>query len=91
MPTWANWLLAILALAVAAPFFAVGARRLGRSARGGLALASMLLGFGQVLDPPSKHAIEAGEHTRKDRAAPGDPPLDEAGPDPGEDSLDPIH
>ena len=76
MSTWADWLLAILVLALAAPFIAIGARRLGRSAKGGLALASVLLGFGQVLDPPSKHAVEVGENKRKDRAAPGEPPLD---------------
>ena len=76
MPMWAHWLFAILAFALAAPFVAIGARRLGRTAKGGLALASLLLGVGQVVAPPSKHTIEVGENRRRDRAAPGDPPLD---------------
>ena len=64
MPVWLQYVLALVALAVIAPFVAGFARRAGRTARGGFLMAGILLGFGEAIDPPSKHRIEAqaGEH-----------------------------
>ena len=52
-------------------------RRYGRSVKGGLVLGSILLGFGEAIDPPSKQAIETGEDeaSRKGPGAAGDPPV----------------
>ena len=61
MALWLQYLLALAALVVLAPLVAWAARRFGAKARGGLMMASMLLGFGAVVDPPTKHAIEAAE------------------------------
>jgi hypothetical protein len=76
MPAWIEWSLAVLVFVVVAPAVALSARRYGRTVRGGAIFVGLLLGLGQVLDPPSKHRIEAGDEKRKDRAAPGEPPLD---------------
>ena len=59
MPVWLQYLIALAALCVLAPFVARFARGAGRRARGGLMMAGILLGFGEALDPPSKHVIEA--------------------------------
>ena len=74
MPVWMEYGVGLAALVVAAPLAAWVALRLGRSAKGGLVLASFMLGIGEAADPPSKHMIEAG--TPEDREAPpaGDPP-----------------
>ena len=76
MPQWLEWALAVAALIVTAPAVALLGKRYGRSAKGGMIFLGLLLGLGQALDPPSKHRIEAGENKRRDRAAPGEPPLD---------------
>ena len=74
MPVWLQYLIAFVALLVLAPLVAWGARKGGAKARGGFMMASILLGFGEVLDPPSKHAIEA---TEEEKGSPetGEPPL----------------
>jgi len=59
MPVWSQYLIALAALCVLAPFVAGLARRIGGRARGGLMMAGILLGLGEVVDPPSKHVIEA--------------------------------
>ncbi len=64
MPVWIKYAIAFAILAVLAPFVARFARGAGRRARGGLMMASVLLGFGEVLDPPSKHIIEAKEEAK---------------------------
>jgi hypothetical protein len=53
--------LPIAALLVVLPLAALAGRRFGARARGGLMLASVLLGFGAVLDPPMKHVVEAAD------------------------------
>jgi hypothetical protein len=74
MPVWLQYGLAFGALIVLAPLVAVGARKLGGRAKGGLAMAALFLGLGEVADPPSKHLIEAKEGRKDGPPAPGDPP-----------------
>lgn len=61
MAVWLQYLVAFAALLVLAPLVAWLAHRFGAKARGGLMLASVLLGLGAVMDQPAKHAIEAAE------------------------------
>ncbi|MET3666289.1 hypothetical protein [Caulobacter sp. 1776] len=75
MAAWIQTLIALAALLVLAPLVAWLAVRFGARAKGGLMLASVLLGFGAVLDPPSKHAIEAAEPV-KGSPENDEPPLD---------------
>jgi Kef-type K+ transport system membrane component KefB len=65
MPLWLQQLAAIAVVIVLAPLIAFGARRYGRQVRGGFMMAGILLGFGEVVDPPSKHIIEAQEGEEK--------------------------
>ena len=74
MPEWLQFLLAGLALVAIAPLLAWLARRHARGAKGNLALAAILLGIGEPIDPPSKHKVESAEPGKDDRA-PGEPPL----------------
>ena len=59
MPFWLQQLAALAVVIVLAPLIAIAARRYGRRVRGGFLMAGILLGFGEVLDPPSKHIVEA--------------------------------
>ena len=74
MPRWAQSLVALAIVLIAAPVVAYGARRFGGKVRGGIGVAALMLGFGEVMDPPSKHLIEANEGEEKQTPAPGDPP-----------------
>jgi hypothetical protein len=74
MAVWVQFLVAFGALLVLAPLIAWLAHWLGSRAKGGLMLASVLLGFGAVLDQPAKHAIEATE-TAKGAPENDEPPL----------------
>lgn len=75
MADWAPWLIGLVALVVVAPLMAGMGRGLGRKAKGGLMLASILMGFGEVLDPPTKRTTES---TERKTGSPenGEPPLD---------------
>ena len=73
MQTWLQYTLAIGLLVVVMPLVAWTAKRYGRGFRGNLALGAILLGFGEVVDPPSKHMIEATTK-EKESPTPGDPP-----------------
>jgi hypothetical protein len=73
MPLWALALL-IGAGVLLIPIFALGGRRLGRSVRGNLALASILLGFGEPFDPPQKHLAAASHKDEEESQAAGEPP-----------------
>ena len=54
MPSWLGYLLAFAALLVLAPLLAWLGHKHGRSLKGGLALASIMLGFGvRSIRPPS--------------------------------------
>jgi hypothetical protein len=74
MPRWAQYLIALAALVIAAPAVALWAKRHGGRVRGGIGIAALMLGFGEVMDPPSKHLIEANEGEEKQTPTPGDPP-----------------
>jgi len=74
MPGWAQMLLAVAALILIAPAVAWLARRSGAKVRGGIGIAALMMGFGEALDPPSKHLIEANEGEEKQTPSPGDPP-----------------
>ncbi|HEY2750394.1 hypothetical protein [Phenylobacterium sp.] len=56
MSAWLGYLPALGALVVLAPLMAWLGHRHGRSIKGGLALASILLGFGVPFDPPANEA-----------------------------------
>ena len=76
MAEWLQFLLAGLALVVIAPLIGWLGKRYARGARGNLALAAILLGIGEPVDPPSKHKVESAEPGKDDRSA-GDPPLND--------------
>ena len=38
-------------------------------------LGAFMLGFGEALDPPVKHIIEAGGDQEREAPPPGEPPL----------------
>jgi hypothetical protein len=81
MPTWFGYLLALAALLVLAPLIGWLGHKHGRSVNGGIALASIMLGFGVPLDPPTKHLVEAKESRAKGDNENGEPPdLDVAPP-----------
>ena len=74
MPNWRGDLLALAALVILAPLIAWLGHKHGRSVKGGIALASIMLGFDVPLDPPAKHLIEAKESRIKGGDENGDPP-----------------
>ena len=81
MPAWTGYLIAVAALILIAPLARQLGRQLGKSPgkarrglKGNLALASLLLGFGAVLDPPQRHAIEARRREEEPDPGAGDPP-----------------
>jgi hypothetical protein len=75
---WPPYVIAGVAFLVLAPLAAFVGKRYGRSIKGGVVMGSILLGFGHVLDPPGKQAIEAAREDpgKKGPPAPGDPPTD---------------
>ncbi|HEX4709159.1 hypothetical protein [Phenylobacterium sp.] len=85
MLSWLGYLLAFAALIVLAPLLGWLGHRHGRSIRGGVALASIMLGFGVPLDPPTKHLIEAKEARVKGEDETGGPPAPEPNGDPSAD------
>jgi hypothetical protein len=76
MAEWLQFVIAGVALVVIAPLIAGLGKRYAKGARGNLALAAILLGIGEPVDPPSKHKVESAE-PGKDIRAPGEPPLEE--------------
>ena len=70
-----GWLILLVALAVLLPLAAWLGRRYGRHARGGIGMAMILLGLGEAVDPPSRHAVATDTARDRSRPAPGDPPI----------------
>ena len=73
MADWLKYVLVALVFLIIGPACAWLGRRYGRNVRGNLALAGILLGFGEVIDPPPKHRVEDAEPGNDD-PAPGEPP-----------------
>jgi hypothetical protein len=70
-----------LGVAVVAAFLgglvaAIWPRRaaIARKGKTSLALASLMFGFGAVIDPPTRHLIEAKEQKAEEDEPAGDPP-----------------
>jgi hypothetical protein len=74
MSPWILALVAGVALIAGIPFAALAGKGVGTKVRGNLQLAAILLGFGEPLDPPSKHLVEAGERDENEAPSPGEPP-----------------
>ncbi len=75
MPGWLQYLIAFGVLLILAPVVAMVAKVQGRRIKGGLLMAGVLLGLGEVVDPPSKHRIEAQGGKQK-RAPDSDEPVE---------------
>lgn len=73
MDGWLVWVIGFAVLAVLAPLAAGFGRKHGRAVRGTAGLALVLLGLGQVLDPPKRNLIEAIEGEEQEGAATGEP------------------
>lgn len=76
MPEWLQYTIAGMALLIVAPVVAWLARRWARGAKGNLALAAILFGFGEPIDPPPKYKVESAEPGKDQRGA-GEPPLED--------------
>ena len=74
MSPWIWAPVAGVALLAGIPFAALAGKGVGAKVRGNLQLAAVLLGFGEPLDPPSKHRVVAGERDENEAPSPGDPP-----------------
>jgi hypothetical protein len=73
MTAWPQYLIALGTLLMLVPLLGWAGKRLGSKTKGGLALACLMLGFGDVLNQPAKHAIEA---TGQEKGSPeNDEPL----------------
>lgn len=68
-----GWVIVLVVLLIAGPAAAWLGRRHGRVVRGTAALAFVLLGLGQVTDPPKRNLIEAIEGEDKAGEATGEP------------------
>jgi hypothetical protein len=73
MHRWLSLLLAITGTLVLAPFAAWVGRRYGRSIKGGVALASVMLGMGAFFDPPVRALIEVRQEPIKGDEENGEP------------------
>jgi hypothetical protein len=85
MSSWLGYLLAVVALLILAPFIGWLGHRHGRSIKGGVAMASLMLGMGAMFDPPKKAAMEAEEAMVKGDKGSGDPPDPEVAQDVAQD------
>lgn len=73
MDGWLGYLIGLGALLVLAPLGAWLGRRHGRSAKGAAGLAFVMLGFGQVMDPPPQRVMEAAARQENDDDEGGEP------------------
>ena len=75
------WIVALVAgplLIAGIPLAALAGKGVGTKVRGNLQLAAILLGFGEPLDPPSKHLTEAGERDENEALSAREPPAPRA-------------
>lgn len=79
MHGWLGYFLALGAFLILAPLLAWIGHRHGRSIKGGIALASFMLGFAPI-DPPTKHIIEATQKRVIEDNETGDPPDPDVAP-----------
>ena len=75
-----GYLLAVVAILVLAPLIGWLGHKHGRSIKGGVALASLMLGMGAMFDPPKRAAMEAEEAMVKGDQGSGDPPDPDVAP-----------
>jgi hypothetical protein len=73
MDGWLSYLIGLGALLVLAPLAAWLGRRRGRSIKGAAGLAFVMLGFGQVMDPPPQRVMEAAARQENDDDETGEP------------------
>jgi hypothetical protein len=73
MPLWGYGLMIVAGLALI-PVVALAGRGAGKKMRGNIALAGILLGLGEPVDPASKHLAEASHKDEEAGEAAGDPP-----------------
>jgi|GEM_PF-3094755 len=76
MDGWLGYLVALGLLVLVAPLVAWVGRREGRRIKGATGLAFVMLGFGEVFDPPAKRVSEAAarqEHDGEETGEPKDP------------------
>jgi len=73
MDGWLGWLIGLGVLLALAPFAAAVGRKHGSKVRGTAGLALVLLGFGQITDPPKRNLIEAIEGEEQEVPATGEP------------------
>ncbi|WP_443748605.1 hypothetical protein [Asticcacaulis solisilvae] len=59
----------IVVFVVLAVLAAMFGRRIGKGLRHGIGIGMMLLGFGQVIDPPQRHGTESVENDRDESEA----------------------
>ncbi len=74
MPNWLGYLLAVVAVLLFAPLLGWVGMKHGRRIKGGVAMASLMLGMGAIFDSPQKAATEAEEAMVKGDRGSGDPP-----------------
>jgi hypothetical protein len=74
MAGWIGAFLLVACLIAGIPLAALVGKGAGKRMRGNLQLAAILLGFGEPLDPPSKHLAEAGDREESESPTPGEPP-----------------
>ena len=80
MPAWLGYLLALAAFLVLAPLLGWLGHKHGRSIKGGVAMASLMLGMGAMFDAPVKAALEAQEAQVKGDEENGEPPDPDVAP-----------
>jgi len=78
MAGWIGACLLVGCFVAVIPLAALAGRGAGKRMRGNLQLAAILLGFGEPLDPPLKHLVEADNPKEEQSDAAGDPPAPDA-------------
>jgi len=74
MPRWLGYALALIIVLALAPGMAWLGHKHGAKVKRGAALASLMLGFGVIFDPPRRPPVDAQEEKEKGRPPGGEPP-----------------